>query len=83
MKPLGNRIVIKQDDANTENKFGLIIPDTSIERPKTGTVEAVGPDVKTVQIGERVAFSEHAGSRVTIDDTEVLYIRETDVSFII
>ena len=83
MKPLGNRILVQPDEVASETDTGLIIPDTSMETPKTGLVLEVGPDVKTIKSGDRVAFSEHAGSKVKIDGEVVFFIREADASFII
>lgn len=83
MKPLGNRILVQPDEVASETETGLIIPDTSMETPKTGLVLEVGPDVKTIKSGDRVAFSEHAGSKVKIDGEVVFFIREADASFII
>lgn len=81
--PLGNRLVVTQDEPTETTSAGLIIPDSSIEKPKTGIVVSAGPDVKTVATGDRVAYSEHAGSKITVDGESVFYIRESDVSFII
>lgn len=83
MKPLGNRILVQPDEVASETETGLIIPDTSMETPKTGLVLEVGPEVKTIKSGDRVAFSEHAGSKVKIDGEVVFFIREADASFII
>jgi chaperonin GroES len=83
MKPLGNRILVQPDEVASETETGLIIPDTSMETPKTGLVLEVGPEVKTIKSGDRVAFSEHAGSKVKINGEVVFFIREADASFII
>lgn len=81
--PLGNRIVVVADEIAEVTDAGLIIPDSSIEKPLTGVVKSVGPDVKGVKEGDRVVYSEHAGSRVKVDGTVMFYIREADVAFII
>lgn len=90
IKPLNNRILVKRAQAQT-TKGGIILPDTAQEKPKEGTVLAVGPGVRdeegtlhplTVQVGDRVLFSSYAGTEVKNLDTEdndFLILSEDDV----
>ena len=90
IRPLGNRILIKRAKAKT-TKGGIILPESSQEKPKEGEVIAVGPGKigadglkETVQlkIGDKILFSSYAGTEVkntTEEDGEYLILTEDDV----
>lgn len=87
IKPLGNRLVVKRLVAQA-TKGGILLPETAQEKPKQGTVVAVGPG-KTddqghtrpldVKVGDEVLFSSYSGTEYTSDDTEYLILSEDDV----
>lgn len=87
IKPLGNRILIQRSKAQT-TKGGILLPDSAQEKPKEGTVIAVGPgkldDKGTLQpvqlkVGDKILFSSYAGTEVKGDDEELLILSEDDV----
>jgi len=91
IKPLGNRILIKRSKPQTV-KGGILLPETSKEKPKEGEVIAVGPGkydetgtLKPVElkIGDRVLFSSYAGTEVKIDEEELLILSEDDVLVVV
>lgn len=87
IKPLGNRLVVKRLIAQA-TKGGILLPETAQEKPKQGTVVAVGPG-KTddkgatraldVRVGDEVLFSSYSGTEYTSDETEYLILSEDDV----
>lgn len=88
-KPLGNRVLIERSKAQT-TKGGILLPDSAQEKPKEGTVIAVGPgkiddEGKTIAMnvkkGDRVLFSTYSGTEVssTGDDVQYLIIAEDDL----
>ena len=88
IKPLGDRIVVERLEAEETTKGGIVLPDTAKEKPKEGKVVAVGPgklgdDGKRtkpdVRVGDRVIFASYAGTEVTIDDKELVIMREEDI----
>lgn len=88
IKPLADRVVVKPLEETEQMKGGLYIPDTAKEKPQQGEVVAVGPgrvndegkriepELKT---GDRVIYGKYSGTEVTVDDQEVLILRESDV----
>lgn len=91
LKPLGSRVVVKRSKAET-TKGGIILPDSAQEKPKQGTVIAVGPgktnedgtvETMTVQTGNEVLFSSYAGTEVKYpgagEDEEYLILKEEDI----
>jgi chaperonin GroES len=92
MKPLADRVVVKPSDAEEKVKGGIIIPDTAKEKPQQGEVVAVGPGkisdagslIKMeVKVGDKVLYGKYSGTEVTVDDQELLIMRESDILAII
>jgi len=87
IKPLADRVIVKQAEAEEKTKSGIIIPDTAQEKPQRGSVIAVGPGKKdeptTVQEGNHVLYGKFAGSEITVDGEEYLIMRESDILGII
>ena len=88
LRPLGGNILVKRLEAETTTKSGIVLPDTAKEKPKRGTVQALG-DGKlmdngekaafTVKKGDEVLFTSYAGTEVKIDGEELLIMSEDDV----
>lgn len=89
IKPLSNRVLIKQVEAESKTTGGIYIPDTSKEAPAQGTVVAMGkgrysesgkliePELK---VGDSVLYGKYAGTKVKADDNEeYMMMREPDV----
>lgn len=87
IKPLGDRVVIKPEEAEEQTDSGLYIPDTAQEKPQRGSVTAVGPGrvengnkiEMSVSKGDKVLYSKYAGTEITIDDQDYLIVRESDI----
>ena len=79
MKPFGDRVVIKQDQAPKMTDGGIIIPDTVHDQPQAGTVIDVGHACVEVVAGARTLFGKFSGMYVTLNENIFLVIRESDV----
>lgn len=78
--PLGERLVLKQCQAEETTKSGIVLPGQSQEKPQEAIVVAVGPEVKSkLAEGDKVIFSKYAGSTVKVDDEELMIIKEEDI----
>ena len=87
IKPLGNRVLIQRTKAQT-TKGGILLPDSAQEKPKEGTVLAVGPgktdeqgrqEAMQLKVGDRVLFSSYSGTEVKDENEEMLILSEDDV----
>jgi chaperonin GroES len=58
---------------------GLYIPDSAKEKPQSGKVEAVGDEVKSLKVGDKILFDKYSGSKINIDNKEYLIIKEEDI----
>lgn len=87
IKPLADRVLIEPAQAEEKTAGGIIIPDTAKEKPQKGTVVAIGPGKKdeplTVKVGDEVLYGKYAGTEITIDGTNYLIMRESDIVAVI
>jgi len=70
VKPLGDRVLIKEKKAETKSASGLLhIPESAQEKTNTGEVIAVGDDkdVITVSVGQTVMYEKFSGTSITVD----------------
>ena len=87
VKPLADRVLVKNDKAETKTASGLIIPEAAQEKTQTPTVVEVGPgtdDVKiTVKKGDRIMYDKYSGTQVKIDGEDHLILKMSDIIAII
>ncbi|MFP7696527.1 co-chaperone GroES [Trueperella sp. LYQ143] len=92
IKPLDDRIVIQQLDAEETTASGLILPDTAKEKPQEGTVVAVGPgriDDKgnripmDISVGDVVIYSKYGGTEVKYGAEDYIILSQRDVLAIV
>ena len=89
--PLGDRVVIKQLDAEETTKSGIVLPGQSKEKPQQAEVIAVGPggmiDGKevTMQVkpGDQVIYSKYAGTEVKLEDETLIVVKQADILAIV
>jgi chaperonin GroES len=85
--PLADRVIIKQDDAETTTASGIIIPDTAQEKPQKGKVMAVGKGTKdnpiTVKSGDTVLYGKYGGTELKHEQEDYLIMKESDILAII
>ena len=87
VSPLADRIVVRALEETEQMRGGLFIPDTAKEKPMQGEVIAVGPgrfekDKRVpmeLKVGDKVLYGKYSGTEVTIDNEQLLILREADV----
>ena len=74
LSPLGDRVVLKQMEAEETTKSGLVLPGNAQEKPQQAEVLAVGPGTKDepmeLKVGDIVVFSKYGGSELKYKGTE-------------
>ena len=92
VKPLDDRVLVKQSVAEEKTPGGIVLPDTAREKPQRGTVVAVGPGKllengqrgkMSLKKGDEVYYGKYAGTEIKIDGEEHVILRESDVLAII
>ena len=88
LKPLDDRVVIKQLDAEEKTPGGIILPETAKEKPQIGTIVAAGPGkvLDNGKVGkmslkkkDKVIYAKYMGNDVEIDGEKYVILRESDV----
>lgn len=79
IKPLADRVVAVRETAPAKTASGLYLPDNAKEKPVLAEVKAVGPDVKTLKVGDKIIYKEYSTTELKIDGTEYLLVKEEDV----
>jgi len=79
IKPLGERVLIEQIEAETKTASGLIIPDSAQEKPLQAKVVAIGEDVKTLKKGDTVLYPKFTGTELNIDNKNYLMLEISDI----
>ena len=92
IRPLGDRILVKREEAAETVSGGIIIPDSAKEKPQEGKVVAVGKgrlddngkhQAMEIKKGDRILMGKYAGTEVKVDGDELIIMREDDVLAII
>jgi len=92
LRPLGDKILVKRVEAESKTKSGIVLPDSAKEKPKRGTVIAVGEGKRldngsraafNVKKGDEIIFTSYAGTEIKIDGDELLIMSEDDVLAIV
>ena len=91
LKPLGDRVVIKQLEAEETTKSGIVLPTQAKEKPQQAQVLAVGPggvvDGKEIKMevkpGDKVIYSKYAGTEVKVGEDELIIVRQNDILAIV
>ena len=91
VKPLGDRVVIKNVEMEETTKSGILLTGTAKEKPQMAEVLAVGPGgmvdgkevTMTVKVGDKVITSKYAGTQVKLNGDEVTIVRQNDILAIV
>ena len=89
--PLGDRVVLKQVEAEETTKSGIVLPGQAQEKPQQAEVIAVGPggvvdgkEVKMeVAVGDKVIYSKYSGTEVKLENEEYIVVKQSDILAIV
>ena len=87
VKPLFDRVVIKNVETEEVTKGGIVLPGSAKEKPQMAEVLAVGPGgmvdgkevTMQVKVGQKVIYSKYAGTEVKLEDKEYILVRQSDI----
>ena len=92
LRPLDDRVVVEQIQAEEKTAGGIVLPDTAKEKPMEGEIVAVGPGARDesgklvpldVKKGDKVLYSKYGGTEIKVDGEDLLVLRESDVLAIV
>lgn len=83
IKPLADRVLVKQVAAESKTSAGIIIPDTAQEKTQQAVVIEVGPGTEkekiTVKVGDKILYDKYAGTTIKMDGDEYLILKNNDI----
>ena len=88
LKPLGDRVLVRVAEAEEKTSGGILLPDSSKEKPQIGEITAVGPGARgdngepkalDVNVGDRVLYSKYAGTDLKLSGEDYVLLREQDI----
>ena len=87
IKPLFDRVVIKDVETEETTKSGIILTSAAKEKPQMAEVLAVGPGgmvdgkevAMQVKVGQKIIYSKYAGTEVKLDGQEMIIVRQSDI----
>ena len=91
LKPLGDKVVLRQLEAEETTKSGIVLPGNAQEKPQQAEVIAVGPggvvDGKEVEMqvkeGDKVIYQKYSGTNVKLDKDEYIIVKQSDIVAIV
>jgi chaperonin GroES len=88
LKPLADRVIVKQAEAEEKTASGIVLPDSAKEKPTKGKVIAAGPGKQddngkpmalNVKAGDVVFYGKYSGTDVEVDGVKYVILRESDL----
>ena len=86
-RPLGDKVVVKRDEAKEQIRNGIYVPVVAQEKPVEGEVLSVGWGTREgnkvypvhVEVGDKVLFGKYSGTEIKVDGDDVLLLREEEI----
>ena len=88
LKPLQDRVIVKQQDAEEKTASGILLPGSAQEKPTQGKVVAVGPGKLSekgkpmelsVRAGDKVYYGKYSGNEVEVNGEKLVILRESEI----
>lgn len=80
IQPLGENVLIEPAKHDAKTASGIVLPDTSEEKPQEGKVIATGDDKKIkVKAGQKVIYSKYSGNEIKVGEKEYLLVKNEDI----
>jgi chaperonin GroES len=91
LKPLGDRVILKYQEAEEKTQSGIILPESAKEKPQAAVVVAVGPGKEEdghittmqVKVGDKVIYSKYSGTEVKYDEEEYIIVSQNEIIAIV
>jgi chaperonin GroES len=79
IKPLADRVVAVRIEAQSKTTSGLYLPDNAKEKPVVAEVVAIGPNVKSLKLGDKIVYKEYSTTELKVENKEYIIVKEEDV----
>lgn len=79
LKPLNEYVILSFVKEETKTESGIILTTSDKEKPSFGLVEAIGPKVEEIKVGDKVIYQTYSGTKTKIDGKEYLIIKQENI----
>lgn len=86
LKPIGDRVVIQKAEAEKTTASGIVLPESAQEKPQYAEIVAISSDIEndekkknSLKVGDKVIYSQYAGTDVKLDDEEFIVVKYNDI----
>ena len=86
LKPIGDRVVIQKAEAEKTTASGIVLPESAQEKPQYAEIVAISADIENdekkknyLKVGDKVIYSQYAGTDVKLDDEEFIVVKYNDI----
>lgn len=79
LEPLADIVVAINEDNKSTTTSGIYLPEGSKEKSKIAKIVAVGKDVKSLKVGDKIVYKSYSTNEVKLDSTEYILIKEEDI----
>ena len=89
IRPLDDRVVVEQFEAEEMTSGGIVLPDSAREKPQNGKVMATGPGKllektgergkMSVKVGDSIFYGKYSGTEIELNDDKFVILRESDI----
>lgn len=79
LKPIADRVVAQVEEAKNKTTSGFYLPDTAKEKSKIANVVAIGSQVQTVKVGDKIVYKDYATTEVKVSGTDYIILKEEDI----
>ena len=86
LKPIGDRVVIQKAEAEKTTASGIVLPESAQEKPQYAEIVAISADIEnyekkknSLKVGDKVIYSQYAGTDVKLDDEEFIVVKYNDI----
>jgi chaperonin GroES len=79
IQPLADYVVAEPEKAEAKTASGFYLPDAAKEKPQTSKVVAVGKEVKSVKVGDRIIYKSYSSTDIKHSGTDYILVKEEDI----
>jgi len=85
VKPIGDRVLVKVEEAETKTASGIFIPQTAQEKTQTGVVVEIGDDKDAIKVktGDKVMYDKYVGTTIKLEGEDHLILQASDILAVI
>ena len=78
-RPLGKKVLVAENKKAQTTESGIILDSKGLGESKSGTVLAIGPEVKEVKVGDKILLDWSKAAITNIDNAQRVVVLEEHI----